>query len=572
MTNNRELDYDYIIIGSGFGGAVSALRLSEKGYRVLVIEKGKWLAAEDFPNTNWNLKRWLWLPILKFFGLFQMSVFRHVTIMSGVGVGGGSLVYANTLPMPKRAFFEADNWAHLADWESELKDFYRIGLTMLGAVTSPRLELGDKTLQKLAQEIDKEDHFEATTVAVYFGEPDVTVPDPYFDGKGPARTGCTFCGGCMLGCRHNAKNTLDKNYLHLAQQNGAKIQAESEVYDVLPLGRADGSEGYKVRWRSSTAWMNKPKGEHTCRGVVFAGGVLGSVSLLLDLKQTSLPRLSDRVGFGVRTNSESIIGITALDRKTVFSDGIAIGSILHTDENSHLEPVRYPAGSGVWRVLVAPMAHGSHVLSRVFKILGDFITQPIKNLKVILVDDWAKRTQILLFMQTIDSYLRFSKGPFGMKTTVDKGKHPTAFIPEAKSLADKFASAVNGKPASLVTETLLGIPTTAHILGGCVMGKDHHEGVIDKDNRVFGYENMFICDGSMISANPGVNPALTITALAERAMSKLPPHRPLPIALDRQTQLAGMLSASATTKDGADELVRQKLQNLEKQSDKEKQQ
>jgi cholesterol oxidase len=523
MAERREFDYDYIIVGSGFGGSVSALRLSEKGYRVLVLEKGKRLTEQDFPRSNWNLKRWLWLPAFRFFGLFQMTFFRHVTIMSGAGVGGGSLVYANTLPMPERRFFKAETWAHLADWEDELKGFYRTSLAMLGATPNPRLELGDKALQELAQQIGKPDRFAATNVAVFFGEPDVRVPDPYFNGRGPSRAGCNFCGGCMLGCRYSAKNSLDKNYLYFAQQNGAEVKAEAEVCDVLPLGTADGSDGYRVRWRSSTAWMKKAGGEYTCRGIVFAGGVLGTVDLLLDLKKSSLPRLSGKVGSGVRTNSESIIAVTALDRQTVFSEGIAIGSILNTDENSHIEPVRYSAGSGFWRLLVWPRVNGRNVVIRLLKVLADLIAHPIDNLKVILVDDWAKRTQILLFMQTIDSYLRFSKGVFGLGTSVEQGKNPTAFIPEANELADGFAGIVKGKLTTLLTETLLGIPTTAHILGGCVMGKDETEGVIDKDNRVFGYENMLICDGSAISANPGVNPSLTIAALTERAMSRIPP-------------------------------------------------
>jgi cholesterol oxidase len=255
---------------------------------------------------------------------------------------------------------------------------------------------------------------------------------------------------------------------------------------------------------------------------VFAGGVLGTVSLLLDLKKSSLPRLSDRIGYGVRTNSESISAVTALDAGTVFSDGIAIGSILHSDENSHLEPVRYLAGSGFWRLLAWPRARGRNVVLRLLRLLGDLAAHPLDNLKVIFVDDWAKRTQILLFMQTIDSRLRLSKGILGMQTSMDGGTAPTAFIPEADALAEAFGGIVHGKPAALLTETLLGSPTTAHILGGCVMGKGKDEGVIDKDNRVFGYFNLFVCDGSMISANPGVNPSLTITALAERAMSKIP--------------------------------------------------
>jgi cholesterol oxidase len=524
MADKQTFDYDYIIIGSGFGGSVAALRLSEKGYRVLVIEKGKWLTGNDFPKTNWNLKRWLWLPALRFFGLFKITFFRHITVLSGVGVGGGSLMYANTLPVPKPDFFQADTWAHLADWQAELKDFYHTALTMLGGTPNPRLEIGDRALQTLAQQIGREDSFEATRVAVYYGQPDVTMTDPYFNGAGPDRTGCNFCGGCMLGCRHNAKNTLDKNYLHLAQQHGAKIQAEAEVYDVIPLDHQNGAQGYQVRWRSSTT-LFKEKGEYTCGGVVFAGGVLGTIKLLLDLKQSSLSHLSDRVGAGVRTNSESLLGVTTFDRETVFSDGIAIGSILHTDDNSHLEPVRYPAGSGFWRLSLLPIAHGSNAFIRLAKILADLIRHPVKNLKIIFVDDWAKRTQILLFMQTINSYLCFSRGLLGLKSSVEQGKNPTALIPEAKTLAEQYAGLVNGKPVALITETLLGIPTTAHILGGAVMGANRDEGVIDKDNRVFGYENMYVCDGSMISANPGVNPALTITALTERAMSKIQAYK-----------------------------------------------
>jgi cholesterol oxidase len=515
-------DYDFIVIGSGFGGSVSALRLSEKGYRVLVLEKGKRLGAKDFPKRNWNLKKWLWLPALRFFGFFKITYFRHVTILSGVGVGGGSLVYANTLPVPKREFFSAPAWASLANWEEELKPFYPLALRMLGTVACPRLETGDLALKELARRIGKEDRFEPTQVAVFFGEPEKTVPDPYFSGKGPERAGCTFCGGCMVGCRYNAKNTLDKNYLYLAEHLGTTIKPESEVYGVLPLGKEDGSEGYRVQWKTSTSLL-KRKQEATCRGIVFAGGVLGTVSLLLKLKLASLPGLSDKVGAHVRTNSESLIGITTFNKETVFSDGIAISSILHNDEHSHLEPVRYPAGSGFWRLLGAPMALGSNVIVRLSKLIFDLARHPVRNLKVYLVGDWAEKTQILLFMRTLDSTLRFSRGIFGMKTVAEIGGKPTAFMPEARALAERYAGIVNGKPMVLLTETLFGIPTTAHILGGCVMGKDRTEGVIDRDNRVFGYENMYVCDGSMISANPGVNPSLTITALAERAMNRITP-------------------------------------------------
>ncbi|MFC2133751.1 GMC oxidoreductase [Bacteroidota bacterium] len=513
-------DYDYIIIGSGFGGSVAALRLSEKGYKVLVIEKGKWYHNEDFPKSNWNLKRWLWLPILRFYGFFKITFYKHVGILSGVGVGGGSLMYANTLPIPKKEFFKAKSWAHLADWEKELTKHYKTSRKMLGVVKSTRLESGDKALQQLAKDIGKSRQFEHTDVGIFFGEPGKTVKDPFFKGEGPERTGCTFCGACMIGCRENAKNTLDKNYLYLAQSNGARIKAESKVYDVKPINDSNGANGYKVSWKSSTKII-KRRGEFTSKGIVFAGGVLGTIPLLLDLKENSLPKLSDMVGHGVRTNSESLMGVIAPQKETVFSDGIAIGSILHTDKHSHLEPVRYPSGSGFWRLQISPLVQGKNVFTRLLKAKWEIFKHPIRYFKFYFVRDWAKKTQILLYMRTISGTLRFTKGKFRMKSSIGDGTLPTAFLPEGVELAQKYSKIVHGTPGALLSEIVLGIPTTAHILGGAVMGKDSSEGVIDKNNKVFGYENMYICDGSMISANPGVNPSLTITAISERAMSKV---------------------------------------------------
>jgi len=520
LETDNNFDFDYIIIGSGFGGSVAALRLSEKGYKVLVIEKGKWYESKDFPKTNWNLKRWLWLPALRFFGFFKITFFRHVGILSGVGVGGGSLVYANTLPIPKKEFFKAESWSHLTDWETELSEHYTTAKEMLGVVTNPRLENGDKVIQQLSKEINKENDFEPTQVAVFFGEPNKTVKDPYFNGKGPERSGCTFCGSCMVGCRENAKNTLDKNYLYLAQRRRAKIQAESKVYDIISVESEDGSNGYLVKWKSSTNIFKK-RGKYKTKGIVFAGGVLGTVPLMLKLKDNSLPNLSSRVGYSIRTNSESLIGVVAPHKEIVFSDGIAISSILHTDEQSHLETVRYPSGSGFWRLQLAPLTTGNNFVVRLSKALIEIITHPVKYFKVYFVWDWAKKTQILLYMRTINGTLRFTKGWFRMRSKIGEGSLPTAFLPEATKLAKRFGEIVGGTPGALLTEIIFGIPTTAHILGGAVMGKDKNEGVIDKDNRVFGYKNMYVCDGSMISANPGVNPSLTILALSERAMSKI---------------------------------------------------
>lgn len=513
-----EYDYDYIIMGSGFGGSVSALRLSEKGYKVLVIEKGKWYQNEDFPKTNWNLRKWLWLPSLKMFGIMKMTYFRHIAILSGVGVGGGSLVYANTLPTPKRNFFTSGSWSDLEDWEQELKPFYETAIRMLGATENPRLFDSDVNLQKLAQKIGKEQGFSPTRVAVYFGDPEKNTADPFFEGKGPDRKGCQFCGQCMTGCPHNAKNTLDKNYLYLAQQLGCEILAEQEVTDIIPY-----NSGYRVKFKSSTRYFSTSK-TLTSKGIVLSGGVLGTVRLLMKLKRKkSLPLLSEKLGHLVRTNNEALIFSVTTDKATDYTKGVAIGSILDVDENTHLEPVRYGRKSGFWRLLMWPMVTETNFFKRLLKLFLIPLSAPVKWIKTYTVKDFAKQSSILLFMQTIDSTLNFKKGWLRIGTKVSEGESPSAFIPDAHDLAKKHAQLTDAKNVVVLSETLTGIPSTAHILGGCVMGKDLHEGVINAQNEVFGYPNLLVCDGSMISANPGVNPSLTITAISERAMSKIPP-------------------------------------------------
>lgn len=515
------MDYDYIIIGSGFGGSVSALRLSEKGYKVLVFEKGKWYKAEDFPKTNWNIKRWLWIPFLRCFGIMKISLFRHITILSGVGVGGGSLVYANTLPVPKSKFFNSGSWAALQDWEAELKPYYATALKMLGAAKNPILFDADKALLAVAKEIGKEDKFDATNVAIYFGKPNVTEPDPYFNGEGPDRVGCNFCGACMTGCPNNSKNTLDKNYLYLAQRKGAKIIAEQEVVDIVPIGKKDGSEGYEVTFKDSTKFFKKSK-KVKAKGVIISGGVLGTIKLLLQLKKTSLPNLSGKLGDEIRTNNETLISVSTLDKEKDFSRGIAIGSILHTDENTHIEMCRYREGSDAWKLTHLPYSPSKNVFVRYFNTVKASLKSPVSYLKIYFKNSWAKKTTVILFMQTLNSTLKFKQNIFGgMQSTIGSGQKPTPFIPESVALTKLLAEKANGKATSFAGETLLGIPSTAHILGGAVMGIDATKGVIDKNNKVFGYENMFIVDGSMISANPGVNPSLSITAIAERAMAKI---------------------------------------------------
>ena len=521
MQKEEHHDYDYVIVGSGFGGSVSALRLSEKGYKVLVIEKGKWYKNTDFAKTNWNLRKWLWMPRLRFFGIMKLSIFRHVAIISGTGVGGGSLVYANTLPVPKTNFYKSGTWSELKDWEEELKPYYKTALTMLGAAPNPKLFDGDIALKDLAKSIGRESGFEAPDVAVFFGEEGKTVKDPYFKGEGPDRTGCNFCGGCMTGCRYNAKNTLDKNYLYLAQKKGAQISAESEVIDVVPIGAVDGSGGYSITIKSSSNIFQKKK-TVTAKGVVFSGGVLGTIKLALKLKKKSLPLLSDALGDNIRTNNETLISVSSLDKTKDLSKGVAIGSLLHTGENSHLEIVRYAKGSGFWRLLHLPLATGKNTFVRLFDMFRNILKSPISYFKIYWVNSWSKQTAVLLFMQSLDSTLKFKINWFGgLKTSVSTGEKPSPYIPESLALVKKYSEIINGKSTSFALETLAGIPSTAHILGGAVMAETAKDGVINKHNEVFNYHNLYIIDGAMISANPGVNPSLSITAIAEHAMAQI---------------------------------------------------
>ncbi|MBI3928519.1 MAG: GMC family oxidoreductase [Armatimonadetes bacterium] len=514
--------WDYIIVGSGFGGSVCALRLCEKGYRVLVLEKGRRLGPDDFPRTNWDLARWMWAPSLGMRGPFRMSFLPHVTALSGVGVGGGSLVYANTLPIPKAGFYRAASWSHLADWEPELEPHYQTARKMLGAVENTLLTAPDLALQAVARKLGLEEHFRPTTVGVYFGQSGETVPDPYFGGLGPERTGCTGCGGCMIGCRYGAKNTLDKNYLYLAEKRGLTLRAETEVRWIKP----DADGGYVVE----TAAAGGPRTEAT-RNVVLSGGVMGTIPLLLRLKAhpEGLPRLSDRLGSFVRTNNECLIGVTSKRRDLDMSKGVAIGAILETDEHSHMEVVRYSEGSDFFRLLASPHVGGRTALERLTRLARLIVKRPGQAILAYLTPGFARSTIIMLYMRTQEGHLRLKLGRNlwtgfrqGITSAVEDGAAPTNSLPEATDLARLCAEEVDGFPQSLLTETLLGIPTTAHILGGACMGKDPEEGVLDPHHRVFGYPGLFVVDGSSISANPGVNPALTICALAERAMAAIP--------------------------------------------------
>ena len=520
VPNKKE--YDFIIIGSGFGGSVSALRLVEKGYKVLMLEKGSWWNNDDFPKTNWNLRKWLWIPSLRFFGFFKITFVRHVGILSGVGVGGGSLVYANTLPRPKDIFFNSGSWAGIQDWKNNLEPHYQTAEKMLGANINPQLFDADNVLSQVAASNNRKGYFDPTNVAVYFGEPEISVPDPYFNGLGPDREGCRFCGACMTGCPHNAKNSLDKNYLFLAQNKGVEIIDKAKATSVQQLKNGDGTKYYEVTFTNSFALISGKKQKVRSTGIIFSGGVLGTVRLLLNMKKKQLPNLSNKVGDEIRTNNESLISVVSKNKDSDFSQGVAIGSIYASDENSHLEPVRYGAGSNFWKLMGVPLTYGGNGFVRAGKLIIHLITSPLSWLRIYFTKNFSQRSIILLFMQHLDSTVKFKRGIFGLSSKLSQGPAPSAFMPEAKELAEKVADIVDGKPMVLATEALTGIPTTAHILGGSVIGKSIESGVIDLDQKVFGYDNMYVCDGSAISANPGVNPALTITAMTELAMSKIP--------------------------------------------------
>jgi len=523
--------WDWIIVGSGFGGSISALRLAEKGYSVLVVEKGGRFRAEDFPKTNWNLKRWFWAPAIGFRGIFKMTFLRHLTSLNGVGVGGGSLVYANTLPTPGKEFFQAPDWGNLADWEKELSPHYETARRMLGATENPHLTPADEALQAVAKALDRSGHFHPTQVAVFFGEADKTVPDPYFGGKGPARTGCNACGGCMTGCRFGAKNTLDLNYLWLAERAGAEVLPDTEVGWIQPL--EDGPGGFRLTAKVGASILGRKTRTFTAKNIVLAAGVLGTVELLLRLRRSDkgLPHLSDRIGDRVRTNSEVLMAVTTERRDVDLSKGVAITSILQTDDHSFIEPVRFRSGSGFFRLLGMPHAPGRNVLERLSNAARQLLRHPVRTFRMFTVPDWAKYTTVLLYMRTHEGFIRLRLGRkftsffrLGLQSEAGQGPLPTAAIPEATDLAERFADQIQGTPGSLLTETLFGTPTTAHILGGACMGASAEEGVIDQHHRVFGYPHILVVDGSAVSANPGVNPSLTISALAERAMSFIEPE------------------------------------------------
>jgi cholesterol oxidase len=526
----RGHDFDWLVIGSGFGGSVSALRLAEKGYRVGVLECGRRYRDQDFAKSAWNLRRYFWMPRLGLRGIFRMTAFKDTFIVSGSGVGGGSLGYANTLYRARPAFFSDPQWGDLADWERQLDPHYETAERMLGVTTYEGRGPADDLLREYGEEIGVGETFKPTRVGTYFGEPGVEVDDPYFGGEGPRRTGCVRCGNCMIGCRHGAKNTLVKNYLWFAERLGAEVMPERMVSEVRPLGAEDGSEGYAVTSYRSGAWLSRrDRRTLTARGVVLAAGALGTNKLLADCRHRGwLPRVSDRLGDVIRTNSESIQAVTAADDSRDFAHSIAITSSIYPDPDTHVEVVTYGHGGDLMsRLFTAATGPGTRV-TRPLKWIGAMLRHPLRSLRLLWPFGWSRRTVILLVMQTTDAAMRLvarrrllGRG-VRLRTEQDPERPNPTFLPAARDVAQWFARRTGGTPQSGITESALNVPTTAHILGGAVIGADAGTGVVDAANRVFGYENLLVCDGAAVPANPGVNPSLTITALAEHAMARVP--------------------------------------------------
>ena len=521
-------EYDYLIVGSGFGGSVSALRLVEKGYSVCVLERGRRYLASDFPKTKWNLRKSLWMPMAKCFGILRLSVLSDVFVLSGSGVGGGSLVYANTLYVPPKAFFDSNAWPASDDvggWRARLLPFYRRAQFMLG-VTQNQIEgEPDNVLRDLATTMGRGDTYVTTPVGVYFGQAGVRADDPFFGGAGPARSGCTLCGGCMVGCRFEAKNTLDKNYLYFAEKLGAVVVPMRTVQDVRAV-----HDGYEVTHGTSGAWFAKDRQVIRARNVILSAGVLGTVQLLLESKgRGSLPHVSDALGARVRTNSEAILGVKSRRRNLHFDRGVAISSSMHPDADTHVEVVRYSAGSDALATLGTLLTDGGGKLPRWLRYLGNVLRHPVDFIASSWPFGTARRGVYLLVMQTLDNSiaLRMRRSwkrlwRRAMDTDVGTGAKNPSYIPIANQVARAFAGKIDGVAKSSIFEVLFDVPTTAHILGGAVIADSAANGVIDSRNQVFGHPGLYVIDGSMIPANLGVNPSLTITALAEHAMSQIP--------------------------------------------------
>lgn len=551
MTGDRAetaVDADVLVIGSGFGGSVAALRLAEKGYRVTVLEAGRRWRDEDFPRTSWRLRRFLWAPRLGLTGIQRIHVLRDVVVLAGAGVGGGSLVYANTLYVPPARFFQDPQWARITDWAAELAPFYDQAARMLGVVDTPTMSPADEVMRAVADEMGVGHTFRLAPVGVYFGDgPGVERPDPFFGGAGPSRRGCTQCGECMTGCRHNAKNTLPKNYLALAESAGVQVLP---LTTAVALRERTGG-GFEVDVVRSGAWSRRRPRTMTATQVIVAAGALNTQRLLLRMRdEGQLPRLSPMLGRLSRTNSESLLGAVGPRSDVDFSEGTAITSSFFPEPDTHVEPVRYGHGSNSMALLQSVLTVPRSGTPRWRVWARELVRQRRDALRLLDVRRWSQRTVISLVMQTVDSSLtlagrRSRLGGWRLSTMQDASHPAPTYIPVAQDVARRVAARISGIAGGTVVENL-DAALTAHFVGGCVIGPDAHHGVVDAYHRAFGHPGLHILDGSTITANLGVNPSLTITAQAERAMALWPqagepdprpalgePYRPVPAVAPR---------------------------------------
>lgn len=512
-------DYDVIVIGSGFGGSVAALRLTEKGYRVGVLEKGARWRLEDYPPNNWHLRKSLWHPHFGLIGPLQMTVLKNVLIQSAVGVGGGSLIYGNVLYEPLEQFYNDPQWASITDWKAELAPYYDQAKRMLGVATNPRLTPADEVLKSVADDLGVGDTFHPTQVGVFFGEPGKTVPDPYFGGVGPDRAGCVFCAQCMTGCPHNAKNTTERNYLYLAEKAGAEIHPMTAVVDV----RESPSGGYEVETVRSGRWVRRQRRTWRADQVVFSAAAIGTQNLLHRLRASgSLPRISPRLGELARTNSEAALAAISRSR-TDLAQGIAGTSSIHPDANTHIEAFRGGKGSNAMALLTTILVDGDkHRLAK-WALIN--LRHPGAFARTFNIRKFTERGLALLVMQDLDNSLTtyLKRGLLGTKMTSRQGTgepNPN-WIPTANDVARRVADKIDGDPRGLYND-IVNIPTTAHFIGGCPIGDSPATGVVDPYQRLYGYPGLHVIDGSPIAANLGANPSLTITALSERAVALWP--------------------------------------------------
>lgn len=526
---DERYDVDYVVIGSGFGGSVSALRLSEKGYSVLMLEQGRRRTDAELPTSTLDYKNYFWNPALGLRGIFKLTPFKDAFVMTGAGVGGGSVVYAMTLYTPPDRFFEDPQWSSMDDWKARLAPHFETAQRMLGVTDVRKDDKSDQWLRQYGEEIGVADTYRKTRVGAYLDTPGKTVSDPYFGGDGPDRTGCTQCGRCMVGCPIGAKNTLLKNYLWFAEKLGTRIQPDRTVVDLRPIDGKSGATGWLVEHEATSWRTGKDRRTIRARGVIVSGGALGTNTLLQRARLNgSLPRMSSMLGQQVRTNSESILAVTVPPGEAKgLVNRVAISSSIYPDPDTHIETVVYGGEGASMRPLLTLMVGDGTRVTRPLKLLGQLLRYPGRFAHLMFSKNWSERTVIVLVMQSLDNALalratRKKNGTVKLQTEQTGKKNPT-FIAAGNAFATWLADRTGGVAAGGIFESLANIPSTAHFLGGAPIGASAETGVIDGNLDVYGYENLKVVDGASMPANVGVNPSLTITALAEHAMSTVPP-------------------------------------------------